>query len=228
MKIKNKKPKIREIITNLYYKTVGKPLWCDRTIYNFIKRLGSEKKLLNVGSGNSILETDANCINLDINNFPNVNIVADAHKIPFPNDSFDYIFANALLEHVKNPFIVVSEMRRVLKKGGDIIINVPFLEEVHAEEDYYRFTLKGLKNLFNENFKEIKSGQSAGPSQAFVDIFRKYCALPFKECKLIYDIVTMIVAILLFPLRFMDFIIFKKNKPLTLCRSYYYIGKKIK
>ncbi|MDP6667420.1 MAG: class I SAM-dependent methyltransferase, partial [Dehalococcoidia bacterium] len=43
---------------------------------------------------------------------------ANLHEIPFGDETFDAVFANAVLEHVSNPLGVLPEMFRVLTPGG--------------------------------------------------------------------------------------------------------------
>ena len=52
-------------------------------------------------------------------------IVGDAHKLKFPANSFEAVFALEVLEHVFKPRVVFREIRRVLKKGGYAIFLVP-------------------------------------------------------------------------------------------------------
>lgn len=49
-------------------------------------------------------------------------IVADAHKLPFKNSTFDIIITIETLEHLENPRLALSEIRRVLKRRGFLII----------------------------------------------------------------------------------------------------------
>lgn len=52
-------------------------------------------------------------------------IAASAHNQPFPDESFDHILSNSVLEHIPNPALVLSEITRLLKPGGKMIITVP-------------------------------------------------------------------------------------------------------
>ena len=48
--------------------------------------------------------------------------VADAQALPFANDSFDVVFSCECLEHVPEPRRMLSELHRVLKPGGVLIL----------------------------------------------------------------------------------------------------------
>ena len=51
-------------------------------------------------------------------------ICADAHTLPFPNESFDVVICAEVLEHVKNPQKVLREIKRVLTSNGIAIIEM--------------------------------------------------------------------------------------------------------
>ncbi len=79
----------------------------------------------------------------------NPDIVGDIHDLPFAENSRDAILCLAVLEHVENPIKAVSELHRVLKPGGKLLLYVPFLYYYHAEKgyygDYWRFTYDTLQ-----------------------------------------------------------------------------------
>lgn len=52
-------------------------------------------------------------------------LVADAHQLPFKNNRFEAVFCLEALEHIFDPQKVLSEIRRVLKPGGYLVILVP-------------------------------------------------------------------------------------------------------
>jgi len=44
--------------------------------------------------------------------------VGDVYELPFADETFDAIFSNALLDHLRDPLAALREMYRVLKFGG--------------------------------------------------------------------------------------------------------------
>ena len=51
--------------------------------------------------------------------------VADAHQLPFPDSAFDRGMATSVLQHLENPAQALSELVRVLKPGGWVILTEP-------------------------------------------------------------------------------------------------------
>lgn len=58
-------------------------------------------------------------------NSPLADIKADIQNLPFEDNSFDVIFCNHVLEHVEDDKKALSELYRVMKKGGWGIFQVP-------------------------------------------------------------------------------------------------------
>lgn len=58
--------------------------------------------------------------------FKNVTLkVLKKEKLPFKNNSFDLIVATEVLEHVADLEKTVSELKRIIKPGGFILVSVP-------------------------------------------------------------------------------------------------------
>ena len=72
------------------------------------------------GSGTEKLFSTENIstVGTDIYSSKTVNVIADAHYLPFKNEEFDGVWIQAVLEHVVDPNLVVSEIHRVLKPDG--------------------------------------------------------------------------------------------------------------
>jgi len=119
--------------------------------------------------------------NLNMAPFANVDIVADAHALPYANNSVDAVFVMAVLEHVYAPSRAVAEMYRVLKPGSMVYASSPFIFPYHGYPHHYQnYTLTGHERLFEDHqFKVLESGVDTGPSYAFVNVvdtyFREYC-----------------------------------------------------
>ena len=87
------------------------------TIDGLINKYGSPSSLiLNVGSGET--RYSENFINIDIERKNNVDVIADAHCLPFRSSSFDLIVICAVLQYCEDPRKVIKEAERVLRKGG--------------------------------------------------------------------------------------------------------------
>jgi ubiquinone/menaquinone biosynthesis C-methylase UbiE len=59
---------------------------------------------------------------------PLADVKADLTALPFAEETFDLIFCNHVLEHIPEDQKALSELYRVLKKGGTAILQVPLDE----------------------------------------------------------------------------------------------------
>lgn len=108
-------------------------------------------------------------IGLDIEKTDIVDVIGDAHLLPFKDENFDAVICNMVLEHVENPKDVLKEIYRVVKPGGQCHINVPFLLSYHSRpEDFRRYTKVGLKKEAEAvGFKELEMYSSSGVMKTF-------------------------------------------------------------
>lgn len=84
-----------------------------------------------------------------------VDVFADGQRLPFKADSIDTVLLLDVLEHIVSPGSVLAEAYRVLKPGGLVVLQVPFLYPLHDEpHDYHRWTDYGLRLLLErQGFK---------------------------------------------------------------------------
>jgi SAM-dependent methyltransferase len=70
--------------------------------------------------------------------------------MPFADDQFDGVFCFAVQEHTRRPWEAAREMCRVLKPGGTIMVDWPFLQPVHGyPHHYYNATPQGNAALLS-------------------------------------------------------------------------------
>jgi SAM-dependent methyltransferase len=97
-----------------------------------------------------------NVVNYEIHPNETVDVLGDGEKVPFADNSFDAVISIAVFEHVRNPFEIAKELLRVLKPGGSIYVQVPFLFHEHGyPSHYYNMTQAGLANLFGKQVEVI-------------------------------------------------------------------------
>ena len=66
-------------------------------------------------------------IDVAVFNNPNIKHALLIHqdKIPCPDDFFDIVFANNVMEHIEDPETAFAELSRVLKPGGYLLFKTP-------------------------------------------------------------------------------------------------------
>lgn len=98
-----------------------------------------------------------NLIQTEIMPYANVDLLAVNQSLPFKDGVFDAIFSFDVLEHVTDPFLCARELTRVLKPGGYLYLDLPFLQLEHGyPHHYFNATRMGLRRLFN-NLLEIQA-----------------------------------------------------------------------
>lgn len=135
-----------------------------------LKALSVRPRILVVGGGSvgqgmePLYEDPAiSVVAFDIYASPHAHFIGDAHHIPLADEAFDGVVIQAVLEHVLEPWIVAEEIWRVLRPGGLVYAETPFMQQVHeGAYDFTRFTESGHRHLFRR-FERIDSGSNGGP-----------------------------------------------------------------
>ena len=189
--------------------------------------LGRRPRILVVGGGavgNGLEElyndSTIDLVGFDIYMSPFVQFIGDGHSIPLADGSFDGVVVQAVLEHVIEPFTVAQEIRRVLRDGGIVYADTPFMQQVHeGPYDFCRFTDSGHRYLFR-GFERIDSGLIAGAGTALMWSIRYYARALTRSV-----IVGGLIGHCFFWLRFTDRILDPKYS-LDAASSVFFLGRK--
>jgi len=158
--------------TNIYKEHIAR--------YNFAANYTKSKKVLDIacgsGYGSEILidqgakyvvgsDISKETIDYAKKQYQKENIkfiLNDIKKLDFPDEEFDCIVSFETLEHVKDQDIVISELKRVLKKDGILIISTPNLEsrtDDDKDTNYFHkkeLTVKEFNEIISEKFPKFE------------------------------------------------------------------------
>lgn len=146
--------------------------WIPRLV---IQALPPNTISLDLGTGNMAFNLP-HVIRMDVTLTPYVDVVADAHALPFLPGVLDFIFSLAVIEHLRQPFIAAQEMYRVLRKGGYVYGECNFVYPYHGyPHHYFGTTRQGIEEVF-QSFMRLRTGVATYqmPSFAIRSIIEQY------------------------------------------------------
>jgi SAM-dependent methyltransferase len=174
------------------------------------------------GSGTEALYAarDIRLVGTDVYASPDVDLIADGHRLPFADASMRGVWIQAVLEHVVAPEEVVAEIVRVLAPGGIVYAETPFLQPVHERAyDFTRFTRSGHRWLFR-HFTELRSGTIGGPAESLLWAIRYLARSLFRS-----DKAGSAFAIAFFWLRYLDRLVDERHRA-DAATGVYFLGRK--
>jgi SAM-dependent methyltransferase len=89
-------------------------------------------------------------------NYPSVNWA----RLPYGDAEFDALVSDQVLEHLEGtPEVAISESRRVLRRGGLLVLTTCFMNPVHRRpQDLWRFSPDGLRYLCRDMTEILEVG----------------------------------------------------------------------
>lgn len=100
----------------------------------------AQHKVLHIAPEQSFYKIFKSMPNLDYTtgdyNSPIADVHFDLHNAPFPDNTFDVIFCNHVLEHVQDAHQCMRELYRIMKPGGWGIFQVPYNPDRKTYEDF--------------------------------------------------------------------------------------------
>ncbi len=145
-------------------------------------------KILEVGSNPFHLiiclkKLDLDVVGVDINpepfksfinkyNLPIKKVNIETEKMPFRDNTFDFVIFNEVFEHLRiNPIFALKEINRVLKPDGILLLTTPNLYAIH------KIFMFNLGMSFNDAYDEFNKLNVYG----YIGHFREYSAQEVKK-----------------------------------------------
>ncbi len=119
------------------------------------KYIQTEGRVIDLGSGDGVLNDYLNscddfifvscdiCLNLLLKNNNLLKVNCDIHKLPFKNESFNFLFSFSVLQDLTDVRVALLEMKRILVCGGRGIVS--FVKFSKKREEIISI----LENYFN-------------------------------------------------------------------------------
>jgi ubiquinone/menaquinone biosynthesis C-methylase UbiE len=139
--------------------------WYREFLNPVIEKVEGQSKLLDIGTGSGkmvqilTIEKGIECTGIDTNaqmlaeakkKLQSINVklmkIEPNQKLPFGNDSFDYVTICSVLFHLKKNEIenMLNDVSRILKPGGSIVILTPTGEGSILKLTRYYFSIKNI------------------------------------------------------------------------------------
>jgi SAM-dependent methyltransferase len=121
-------------------------------------------KKLQVGSGNNPL---IGWWNTDLYSSKDIYFLDATVLFPFPNNSFDYVFSEHMIEHLsyKDGLFMLKEIFRVLKVSGKLRISTPDIDKIiklhtgqktKEQERYLKWCMEEVLGLYSPEESELQ------------------------------------------------------------------------
>lgn len=123
---------------------------------------GDDLKILNKYGDVYVTDISKKALMAIPNKLCKEKITCDVCNIPYPDKFFDIVTAFDVFEHVTDDKLAISEVHRVLKKGGKVLFTVPAFQFLYSGHDKAvnhkrRYTKRMLYALF-KIFTKVKLG----------------------------------------------------------------------
>ncbi len=192
-----------------------------RILLSIFKNVPKNKEILDAGCGYGIVSMtlanmgfkNLNLIDLDENRINGINrniseysklqniktMIGSLTNLPLQNESFDIVMSSEVIEHIKEDKKAFSELSRVLRKNGTLIITTPehsksnSLDYKQYNHEKPGYTIEEFKELAKENNLVIKNviHYIYTPAKKMIDFLNCFTSKP-------------VVALLFYPLYFLS------------------------
>jgi SAM-dependent methyltransferase len=164
---------LRRRIDNWVNRRDTRPPVLKQALERTVREQGPDPIVVSVGGGPD--RWGDQITNLNIDRFPNVDVVGDAYALPYADGSVDGILCWAVIEHLEFPERAVAEMHRVLRPAGLALFNTPFLQAFHAYPNHFQnLTVVGQDRMLERAGFTIEASGAQGATFALIDLVSVY------------------------------------------------------
>lgn len=143
-------------------------IYLYREIKRFFSSFKSDEVIVDFGCGQkpykAFINSEIKYIGIDIDKSNDkADIISSVYSVNLNDNSADYSVSFQVIEHLEKPQEMLSEMYRITKPGGKIMLTFPLSWELHEEpNDFFRYTHYGMFYLLNsvgfQNLKVVRLG----------------------------------------------------------------------
>ena len=117
----------------------------------------------------------------------------DLQELPFKDQTYDFVFASHVLEHIPDDGKAISEIRRILKPNGIAVLPVPLVAEKTIEypgpnpHEAHHVRAPGVDyfDRYERFFARVEKFRSDSlPAEYQLFVFENRSQWPTKECPL--------------------------------------------
>src|SRR5215813_6256064 len=128
----------------------------------------SERRVLDIGCGANKVP---GAIGMDINPRTAADVIHDLDNLPYPfsDDEFDEVIGRHVIEHVRDPMAVMSELHRITRNGGVVKLVAP-----HWTNPDFATDLTHRNHLNSYSFRNLIEGR---------EVFTFYTETRFRQRK---------------------------------------------
>jgi SAM-dependent methyltransferase len=219
--------RLRSAFVGLVYADHNRSPAVRRAIGAALAALPADGVGLNVGAGRTRI--DPRVRNLDIFEGPNIDYVGRAEAIPLPDASVDLVITQEVLEHVADPFKAMQEIHRVLKPGGTLYVQLPFVIGYHpGPTDFWRFTREGIVRLVERVGLQCQEVRVAvGASTGFYRVAVEYFAVLLSALvPPLYVPLKALFALVFYPIKWLDALTALSKQTDRIAGGYFIVARK--